>query len=180
MIRTLAAAALACSALGCGQSNAVTPAGTVLAEWDSTKASRAPFAKATIGARTSKDVKVRAAPKDTPPFELVVHVETASVDFVEDGKDVHQQAPVAIKIAVKDNTGWELSGKCLDGPNYKMPSVGPGGELVTPLGMSQDCQISQHRRAGLIFKSEWHVGFSLIFHGDGTIKAFPAQDVTIE
>lgn len=165
--------------LGCGPSNPITPPGTVLAEWDSTKSTRPEFAKATIGPRTSKDVKVTATRKDTPPIELAVHVETAPVDYVENGKPIHQEAPVAIKIAIKDNTGWELSGKCLDGPHYQMPRAGAAGELITPLGMVQDCAIKEHRRAGVIFKSLWSVGFSLNFYGDGTIKPFPEEGVTI-
>ena len=44
--------------LGCAPGNPVTPAGTSLFEWDPSKATRATFKAATIGARTSKDHKV--------------------------------------------------------------------------------------------------------------------------
>jgi hypothetical protein len=167
-------------ALGCGKSNPVTPPGTVLAEWDASQSSRPDFATATIGPRAAKDFTVTLSPKSTPPFKLVAHVETATVDYSEGGAAVHQQAPVAIKIVVMENTGWELSGKCLDGPHYQMPSVGPDGGLVTPLGMIQDCRITHRRRAGLIFTSEWQLGFTLSVHGDGTVAAFPPQDARVE
>jgi hypothetical protein len=158
----------------------VTASGTLLVEWDSSKATRTDFAKATVGARTPKDYTVTVSHKDAPPFKLAVHLETAPVDYTEGGKPVHQLAPVAIKVTVKDNTGWDLSAECHEGPNYQMPSVGPDGGLVTPLGMLQDCLVREHREAGILPHRSWAVGFTLNAHGDGTIKAFPAADVKIE
>src|SRR4051812_16798864 len=110
---------LGLAAVGCEKSTPVTPPGTVLFDWDQPKATRAEFAKATVGARTAKDYTVTVSPQDAPPFKLALHVETAPVDFSEGSKPVHQVSPVALKVTVKDNTGWELSGKCHDGPNYQ-------------------------------------------------------------
>jgi hypothetical protein len=176
----LAAAASFATAACNKTSTPVTATGTVLVEWDHTKASRADFAKATVGPRTAKDYTFTVSPKGAPSFQLAVHVETATVDYKEGTSDIHQLAPVAMKVTVKDNTGWELSGKCHDGPNYQMPSVGPDGGLVTPLGMSQECLISEHRRAGAVFESSWEVGTSVIAEGDGKVKAFPDTDVKID
>jgi hypothetical protein len=157
---------LACNAT----QNPVTSNGTSLFEWDYTKATRTGFAKATVGARTPKDFVVDVKPKDTPPFQLDVHVDFAPVDFEEGGKVVHHTAPVAIKASVKDNTGWKLTGSCQEGPNYQMDAS---------LAMLQDCNIGEHRIAGTVLKSSWDIGFTLDIYGDGTIKPFPADDVTI-
>jgi hypothetical protein len=103
------------------------------------------------------------------------------VDYVEAGSSVHQRAPVAMKVTIKENTGWELSGKCSDGPHYKMPGVGPDGGLVTPIGMSQECPIKEHRAAGIVFTGTWDIGFSVIgMGGEGKIEAFPDREVKIE
>lgn len=168
--------------LGCGKSNPVTAGGTVLVDWDASKSSRPEFAKAAIGPRTSKDFTITVSHKDTPAYTLTAHVDFADVDFIESGGPVHQRAPVAMKVTVKENTGWELTaGKCNDGPNYKMPGVGPDGGLVTPLGMSQECMIKEHRQAGIIFSGSWDIGFSVIGKGaENAIEAFPDSDVKIQ
>lgn len=155
--------------------NPVTKSGTTLFEWDYTKASRAPFAAATVGTRTSKDFLVDVHVKDTPPFSVLVHADFAPVDFVEDGKPRHHTAPVAIKATVKDNDGWDLSGKCDEGPSYPM-AVDDAGALTAPLAMVQDCLISHHRKTSM---SSWELGFTLNVYGDGTMKPFPPEDVTI-
>lgn len=158
--------------------NPVTSAGTVLLEWDNTLATRADFAKATVGARTTKDFIVNVTPKDTPPIALDLHVEFAPVDFEQGGKMRHHTAAVAIKVTVKDNTGWELSGKC-DDPNYQFGPFDDGGAMQAPSAMIQDCSISEHRIAGTVLKSSWAIGFTLNLYGDGTVKSFPDTDVEI-
>ncbi len=165
--------------LGCGKSNPVTPEKTTLVEWDTSKSTRADFRAATIGARTSKDVKVTVKSGDAP-FVVDVHVETAPVDYSEGSHNVHQIAPVAIRATVKSNPSWELSGSCSDGPNYQMPSVGSDGGLVTPQGMIESCTIKYHRVSGLVFKSEWSLLTTLEIRGDGKVELFPAEDGTIE
>ncbi len=119
--------------------------------------------------------------QNTPPFKLAVHVEAAPIDYTEGGAALHQITPVWIKVTVKDNAAWELSGKCVDGPNYKMPSIGPDGGLITPLGMIEECQISErYLHSGILTTSSWAVGFSINVHGDGTLKTFPADDIKVE
>ncbi len=159
--------------------NPVTANGTVIVDWDTSKATRAGFAKATIGPRTAKDFVVEVTQKDTPPFELDLHVDVAPIDFEEGGKTVHQTAAVAVKATVKENTGWDLSGKCDDGPNYQMGPVDDAGAMHSPAAMIQDCPISEHRTAGAVLKSTWAIGFTLNIYGDGTVKAFPADGVKI-
>jgi len=161
----------------CGKTNPVTPPGTVVVEWDHTKATRADFAKAKVGPHAAKDFKATVSHPDTPPYTVTVHVEEADVDYVEGGQPVHQHAPVVMKITVTDNGGWELSGNCMDGPNYEMPSVGPDGGLVTPMGMQQDCLVKEHRTTRM--GSSWDVGTHFIAKG-GKVGAFPGDDVKVE
>ncbi len=170
---------LAC-VVGCNATkNPVTATGTELFSWDNTKSSRPGVVKAVVGAHTTKDYVVMDAREGAPPITVDVHVEVAPIDFEEAGHPVHQTSPVAIRATVKDNTGWELAGKCDDGPNYQMPSVNADGGLDTPLGMRQDCMISEHRTAGTVLKSTWAVGFTLDFYGDGKVVPFPAEGITV-
>ncbi|CAN5812754.1 hypothetical protein BH09MYX1_BH09MYX1_35360 [soil metagenome] len=158
----------------------MTAPGTVLVEWDSSKSTRAEVTTATVGAHSSKDYTLTVSNKDAPSFKLGVHVETAPLDYKEGGSDIHQTSPVSIKVTLKENTGWDLSAKCGDGPNYQMPSIGADGGFVTPLGMIQSCNVVERRQAGVVFTSSWDIGFTINVLGDGTIRAFPPDDVKIE
>ncbi|MGZ3477134.1 MAG: hypothetical protein ACXWUG_26460 [Polyangiales bacterium] len=171
-------AVMACVLAGCAPAKPVTPAGTVLFEWDASRATRAAFRGATIGARTTKDFTVTLDEK--APFVVSLHVEVAPVEFEESGKKITQTAPVSMRATVKSNDAWQLSGKCAEGPNYKMGPVTPSGVMIAPPGMLQDCSISFHRESGVLFKSSWQLGRSLIVSGDGTVKAFPTDGVKIE
>jgi hypothetical protein len=165
---------------GCNSThNPVTAAGTTLFSWDHTKSSRVGVSKATVGARTAKDYVVTSTHENAPPHSIDLHVEVAPLDFDEAGHTVHQTSPVTIEAKVKDNTGWDLSGSCEQGPNYQMPFAGADGGLETPLGMREDCRVSEHRQAGTVFTSSWAVGYTLEIYGDGKIKPFPADGVTV-
>ena len=180
MLRTPLFAALAvASATACVDRLPVTPPSTTLFEWDLTKATRAPIRAATIGARKVLDKKLTVNDGGAP-FVVDVHIENAEVDFEEAGKKVHQVAPVLLRAKVSSNDKWQLSGKCSDGPNYKMPSVGPGGEFVTPLGMVEDCTIRYHRNDGLLFKSTYELGVMLQIYADGTISLPPGDRFKLE
>jgi hypothetical protein len=173
-------AALAVAASACDRTqNPVTPSGTVLVDWKSTDATRKTVATATVGAHTSKDYSVTVSYPGAPPFALTAHVETAPVDYVEGTEKVHQLAPVRIAMTVASNSGWDLSGKCLDGPDYEMPSAGKDGGLVTPLGMVESCEITHHRQSGTIVTSTYQLAVTLEVVGDGTVSPFPADGVTV-
>lgn len=150
--------------------NPVTSSGTTLFDWEYTRATRPGFAKATVGARTAKDFVVDVKPKRSPPFRVDVHVDVATVDYVEHKENEHHIAPVAIKASVTENTGWQLSGSCREGPNE---------EHRTPLLMTEECSITGDRVAGTLLKSSSNVGFALHIHGDGTVEPFPGDDVTV-
>jgi hypothetical protein len=172
---------LLCSLLlvGCVEKLPVTAPGTALFEWESTRASRVPVRTATIGARKSIDKRITVTEGDAP-FVVDLHIESAEIDFEEDGKKVHQVSPVLLRAKVANNEHWQLTGKCEDGPHYQMPSVGAGNALVTPLGMVQSCSITHHRNAGMVLRSEYRLGVSLQIYADGKISALPPDRVKIE
>lgn len=172
-------ASFACAALGCVERLPVTPPGTTLFEWELASATRSAVRTATIGPRKSMDKKLVITEGDAP-FTVDLHLETAEIDFEEAGQKVRQVAPVLLRAKVSGNDKWSLSGRCLDGPNYQMPAAGPGGELVTPQGMIQDCSIKHHRNEGLLLKSSYQLGVMLQIHADGTITALPPDRVRVE
>jgi hypothetical protein len=159
--------------------NPVTPGGTVILDWNATQATRKTFSAATIGAKTAKDFNVVVHPQAAPPFRFDLHVDVAPVDFVESGKPVHQTSAVAITITTGDNGGWELAGKCEDGPNYQMGGVDDAGVMQSPLGMVQECIVTEHRIAGTLFKSTWDIGSTFVIYGDGRVTASPDDEVTV-
>ncbi|MEO8797821.1 MAG: hypothetical protein ABI551_08050, partial [Polyangiaceae bacterium] len=138
------------------------------------------FAKATVGRTTTKDFVVTVRPQGSIPFTVDLHVVLAPVEFVEGGATVHHTAPVEIKATVDINTGWQLGGKCLDGPNYPMGPVDDAGAMVAPEAMVQECSLSYNRIEGTIFESSYQLGSDLNVHGNGTVEAFPADGVDIK
>lgn len=161
--------------------NPVTAPGTVLFEWDHTKATQPGFAKARVGAKTSKDFVVTVAYEDTPRFQIDLHVDFAPVDFEEHGEAVHHTAPIAIRATVKNNDAWDLSGKCFQGPSYQMRELDDAGVVRAPEAMMRRCQLSYHRKiGGLLSSRAWELAFTLRMHGDGTVTAFPDDRVMIE
>jgi hypothetical protein len=163
---------------GCGPSNPVTPAGTTLFEWDRSKSVRAGVRDGKLGTKTSKDYKITFDKK--APFVVSLHVEVAPIEFDEGGETVKQTTPVQIRATVHANDAWDLSGRCLEGPHYLMGPIDASGKMVSPMGMLQDCSIRFHRTSGVVFKSTYQLGRTLNISGNGTVTAFPADDVTIE
>ena len=180
-MRALPFFALLLSLAACNSTkNPITPKGTSLFAWDPSKATHEGFSAATIGSKTTKDFTVTVRPQGSIPFTLDLHVVTAPVDFVETGKSVHHTAPVEITAAVGDNSGWELSGKCGEGPYYQMGPVDDAGLMITPEAMMQSCSIHHHRQEGTIFESDWQLAFTLNVFGDGKVEAFPADGIEIK
>lgn len=157
------------SLAGCVDRLPVTAPGTMLFEWDLTKATRTSVRTATIGARKTYDKKVHVT-EASSPFTVDLHIEAAEIDFEEDGKKVHHVAPVLLRAKLASNAKWEVSGKCGDGPHYKMPSVGAGGALMTPPEMVQECSLRYHLNDGLVFTSTYRLGTLLQIYGDGEVS----------
>jgi len=170
IIVSFAVGAVACN----DPSNPITPTGTVVVDWDISKSSR-PAVVAAKGAHTRSDWVATVTTKEAPPFKLDVHVEVAPIDYLGT-EPVHQDTPVVVKISVSDNTGWDLSGKCLDGPNHQMPNVVDGG-LVTPLGMMESCVVKSVRKTRT---TSFDTSVTLEVMGDGTVTTAGFGDVKLE
>jgi hypothetical protein len=125
---------------GCAPKDATAP-GTSIVAWDASKSSRPTIVTAKVGAHAQKDATITWTPVLGHAVVASVHVETAPVDYEEEGHHVSQTSPVAVSAKLVQNDYWKATGKC-DGPNYQMPSTGPDGALVTPQGMILDCMIN--------------------------------------
>lgn len=172
---TLAATLVACSTTH----NPVTAPGTMVLDWDSSKAARAPVKTAVIGARTSKDYVIEVARNGAPPLSYDLHLELAPIDFDEDGQRAHHTTAVVVKLKVKDNAAWEVSGKCDEGPDYQFGPVDAQGHMTAPPAMVQPCYIHEHHIGGRVFKDSWDVGTSLEIFGDGKVEASPREEVSV-
>jgi hypothetical protein len=174
----LALLALVALVSSCKPANAVTPKGTVVFDWDLTRAGRATVRTAKIGPKTTKDFKVTIVEDDSPPLELDVHIEFAPIEFEEAGSMVSQVSPVAIHGTIANNGGWDIPRSGCDvtsGPNYQMGSIGADGKMKSPPGMIQDCNIRYHRVGGVLRQSSWQLGVTLVVNGDGNVKLFPPR-----
>ena len=169
------------SLVGCNATkNPITPKGTELFALSQSKATRAEFVKATVGAKTSKDFVVNVHPDGTVPFTVDVHVVFASVDLVEGGKTTHHTAPIEMRATVGDNTGWDLGGSCEEGPSYQMGPLDDAGVMISPEPLIQDCVVRHHRIEGTVFESSWQLGFHLQAYGDGKLEPFPDDGIEIK
>lgn len=167
----------------CNPANPVTPTGTVVFDWDLSKAGRASVRTAKIGAKTGKDFKVHLVEKDGVALDLAVHVDFAPIEFEEAASKVSQLAPVAIRGTIARNDGWDVVKSGCDtesGPNYLMGTIGADGKMDAPLGMIQDCRVSYRRVGGFLRQSSWHLGVTVIVNGNGKVDVFPPNNGTVE
>jgi hypothetical protein len=159
--------------------NPITAPGTVLIDWDNTKATRPGVKTATVGPHIPMNYQVSVAHEGAPDITYDLHLELAPLDYEEGGTHAHHLAAVVIKATVKDNTGWDLSGDCESGPDYQMGAIDTKtGQMDAPLAMIERCMLHEHRVAGRVFKSSWAVGTWLEIYGDGTVKSM-SDGVTI-
>jgi len=123
----LVAASLALGACG---SEAVTPAGTVVLEWDRSKSQRDNIKTAKpSGDPTSHAKLLEAAGEADKPFALDVDFDTLGLDVVEDGKSSRHTAVGKITMKVGRNDFWNLRASC-EGPHYQLPDGGTTAEAM--------------------------------------------------
>ncbi len=153
-------------AVGCGTGAAkdATPAGTVLVTWDAKQSTRPAIRVAAIGGHVVKDVTYTAHPTPESTVTLAIHVETAPVTLVEDGKRLDRVAPVAVTVTATDSDGFRIGpGKCT-GPDYGLD----GADM-----MLMDCAFKAT-------KPKTDVGFMFDVYSDGTVDdgATPRRSTT--
>jgi hypothetical protein len=136
--------------------DATTPGTTVIA-WQLADSDRS-----SIRAAKLTDVKTQTFTHDAHPtkdttVKVEVTLETATVTFEEDGKQVVHRAPTKLAVKAIDAGGFTLSkskGGCM-GPHYDM-------NLPPSLDMILHCTISAK-------KPRYDVGFWLYAYGDNRI-----------
>jgi hypothetical protein len=165
--RRLSALLFLVAAAGCKKST-TTPAGAEIVRWDAAHATRRSVAVAReLGPRVQKDAKIVAHPERKGMATITLHLETAPLEVVEDGKASRHDAPVAVRAVVEANADWTLAGKCWDGPHYQLPSV-VSGTLTTPGAMVLTCDVSMKYQDAL---NDLHESLAIEVKGDGTVTA---------
>ena len=164
-------------ALGC-QKNPTTPAGTVLLRWDVAHATRRSVALAKeVGARKTTDARVVAWPEHKGPAAIALHVETAPLEVVEDGKTSHRDVPVVVRASVESNADWTLEGRCWDGPEDTLPSV-VDGKVVPSEAMLLTCRVH------MSYEDTWSdrdASLAIEVRGDGTVRtSLPGGSTSVE
>ena len=142
-------------AVGCGNGAAkdATPAGTVLVTWDAKQSTRTAMRTAAVGGHVVKDVAYTAHPTPESAVILAIHVETAPVTLVEDGKRVDRVAPVALTVTATDSDGFRIGPGTCTGPDYGLD----GGAK-----MLMDCAFKAT-------KPKNDVGFMFDVYSDGSV-----------
>lgn len=137
------AVALAGGVSACSRKE-VTPAGAEVLAWDASKSTHPGFAAVTLGPRREANAKATAPIAGNGRVELTIHVESADVTFVEDGKHQRQKAPVAVRVVVVDGGSSVIRDASCTGPDYAMPDADGG----TAEAMLLHCHMSAFSPAG--------------------------------
>lgn len=119
--------------------------GSDILSWDRSQATRAsvPKAAAKGDAVVFEYEIVATMQQGEVAFDL--RMEATPLEIVEDGKTTTHRVPTKMEATVTKPGGYLVTGKCNDGPHYKMPSSGPDGGLVTPDPMLIGCRIKMTR-----------------------------------
>lgn len=155
MLRPALALALALACTPGSDSEATKPGDTVLT-WELASSDRESIRAATI--REVKSIDLDFDGQVTPDGEEVkvkVHLETATVEFVEDGATVTHAAPIKLSITAVDAAGFTLSASSCNGPHYTM-------DLPPAHDMTLHCYVKAK-------KPRYDVGFTIYAYGDGRI-----------
>lgn len=134
---------------------ATKPGATVL-EWELADSDRESVRAAKIG---DVEVSEHAFDGEVSPegvkVKVNVHLETATVEFEEDGKLVTHAAPVRLKIEAVDAAGFTLSPLRCMGPHYTL-DLPPAHDMIL------QCYVKAT-------KPRWDVSFVVYAYGDGRI-----------
>ena len=108
-----------------------TKAGTTIVSWKLADSDRVPIraAKISDNKTATTDFEFHAADMSDQTVKLAITLETATVVFTEDGKEVTHAAPIKVDIAVKDANGFKVEGHPCSGPHYDMAQP-PGKDMI--------------------------------------------------
>ena len=163
-ITSLTATTLLLSA--CDKLTPTAPA-TDLVAWDIDKPRSAEFEKAKLGTRTQKKwVALLKPPGTTKSVEFDLTVETAPFDLLTRQESHFLKAPVSVKITLKTNEQWVVTGKC-DGEGAAMPTAPPPAPLT--INCSVNLTGAKKEAYGTFFE----------VRGDGTIGTHGNFDTVV-
>ena len=157
-MKTAIAASICLTALSCSKSNPnPTPNGTTVSSWELARSDRAAIRGARTSDAATKKLAYVAHPTDDTAVELALELETATVVFEEDGKEVTHAAPIKLRVDVVDNGDFTIGeGKCM-GPHYALAAPGQA-----PRDMILHCVFKAT-------KPSYDVSFTIYAYGDGRI-----------
>lgn len=136
-------------------SDATQPGATVLS-WELAKSDRDSIRAAKVSDTKALELEYEGSVSmENIKVKVKVHLETATVEFEEDGKPVTHRAPVKLRVEAVDANGFTLSqGKCM-GPHYTM-DIPPARDMIL------HCVVEAT-------KPRYDVSFTIYAHGDGHI-----------
>jgi hypothetical protein len=154
-------------ALGCRKSPS-TPTGTEILSWDAVHAKRRSAALAgALGPQTAHDMRIVARPEHKGPVTLALHLVTAPLEVVEDGRTSHRRVPVVVRASVEANADWWLAGRCWDGPEDSLPTL-VDGKLVPSDVMLLTCRVHMRHEDAW---SDLDASLAIEVRGDGAATA---------
>ncbi|MCB9578289.1 MAG: hypothetical protein H6717_14790 [Polyangiaceae bacterium] len=135
-----------------------TTKGSSVLSWKLADSDRVAIRSAVTSNASTKHVSYVAHPTSDTSVALALDVETATVAFKEDGKDVTHTAPIKLEAKASDPAGFALGPASCKGPHYQLAAPG-----AAPRAMVLTCYVHARRSQG-------DVGFQLYVYGDGTIN----------
>ncbi len=158
----------ACASLlgACDKLTPTTP-GVEIVAWDIEKPRASEFEKAKIGTRTQKKwVALLKPPNTTKSVEFDLTTETAPFDLVTRQESHFLKTPASVKIALKSNEQWIVTGKC-DAEGAAMPTAPP------PAPLTINCSVS------LTGSKQEAYGTFFEVRGDGTVGTHGNFDTVV-
>lgn len=144
-----------------------TPSGTEVVAWDVDKPRAPEFEKAKVGARTQKTwVALVKPPGTTKSAEFELTIETAPFDLVTRQESHFLKTPASVKVVLKTNDEWIVTGKC-DAEGAAMPTAPPPAPLT--INCSVNLTGAKQEAYGTFFE----------VRGDGTVGTHGNFDTVV-
>lgn len=152
---TLTLLALALAACSSDANPDATKPGATVLEWQLADSDRESIRAAKISDSKTSEHAFESEVTDGAKIKVNVELETATVEFEEDGKVVTHAAPVKLKIEAVDAAGFTLSPLRCMGPHYTM-DLPPAHDMIL------QCYVK-------VTKPRTDVSFVVYAYGDGHI-----------
>jgi hypothetical protein len=136
---------IALLSLSACKKNPTTPSGSEVLQWEKSKATRVSVVSAKeLEPRVKKDSTLLVHPDLKGPIAIKLHIETAPIEIVEDGKSARHTSPLAVCAVVDANQDWTVEAECNEGPHYQLGLVDGRGTMNLPEAMVLHCGLVIH------------------------------------